>query len=111
MDAAVVLQIKETIFVNQSENNITETFDATSFISDLFSFPFYQSVVNLFSIFVKKNRYRICLKGIYNSCSEFTFILSQIKLKLTGSPLSSDPRVLNSILPLTKAVNHLLESK
>ena len=54
MDAAVVLQIKETIFVNQSKNNIVETFDATSFISDLFSFPFYQSVVNLFSIFVKR---------------------------------------------------------
>ena len=54
MDAAVVLQIKETIFVNQSKNNIVETFDATSFISDLFSFSFYQSVVNLFSIFVKR---------------------------------------------------------
>ena len=54
MDAAVVLQIKETIFVNQSKNNIVETFDATSFISDLFSFPVYPSVVNLFSIFVKR---------------------------------------------------------
>ena len=45
--------IKETIFINQSKNNITETFDATSFVSDLFSFPFFPSVVNLFWIFVK----------------------------------------------------------
>ena len=45
--------IKETIFINQSKNNITETFDATSFIFDLISFPFFQSAVNLFWSFVK----------------------------------------------------------
>ena len=77
-------------------------------IYSVFYFPICSSPA---LISCKKNRYRICLKGIYNSCSEFTFILSQIKLKLTGSQLSNDPRVLNSILPLTKAVNHLLESK
>ena len=36
-------------------------------------FPVYPSVVNLFSIFVKRTVKRICLKGIYNSYSEFTF--------------------------------------
>ena len=39
MDAAEALQKeKEVKLFNQSENNLTETSDATSFISDLFSF-------------------------------------------------------------------------
>ena len=42
MDAAEALQKeKEVKLFNQSENNLTETSDATSFISDLFSFSIF----------------------------------------------------------------------
>ena len=56
--------------------------------------------------------FRICLIKVFIIPKvNLHFTLITDKLKLTGSQLSNGPRVLNSVLPLTKAVNHLLESK
>ena len=60
----------------------------------------------------EKNHFRICLIKVFIIPKvNLHFTLITDKLKLTGSQLSNVPRVLNSVLPLTKAENHLLEYK
>ena len=76
-------------------------------IYSVFQFPICSSLV----LFLLKNHFRFHLVKDCISLLNKYFTLITDKLKLTGSKLSNVPRVLNSVLPLTKALNHLLESK